>query len=301
MKNTINYFYNLVTYDIHQTGKTYYFTIDDASYVFILYDRLIGDINNLYQISTSLFNQKIYCHQIIMNNRRELVTSINGEQYILLRIYINNNNVITIDDILYFNYLGVGNQYESLKKDNWYSLWTKKIDYYEDQIREFGKKYPLIRESFSYFVGVTETGIMLLQNVETNNSSLVIAHKRIKHNTTYFELYNPLNFVVDCKARNISEYIEDLYINDKVDIEEIKNYLRYSNLNSNELYLFFVRLFYPSFYFDIYDDIILNQKEEDELETAIKKIPKYEKLLKEMYLFLKNYISLPDIEWIIKI
>lgn len=301
MKNAINYFYNLVTYDIHQIGKTHYFTIDDASYVLMPYDRLIGDINSLYEISTNLFRRNIYCHQIIMSNRRELVTNINGEQYILLRIYINNNDKISIDDILYFNFIEVGNQYESLKKDNWYTLWTRKIDYYEDQVREFGKKYPLIRESFSYFVGITETGIILLQNAETNKNSLVIAHKRIKYTTTYFELYNPLNFVVDCKARNISEYLEDLYINDKITIEEIKNYLSYSNLNSNELYLFFVRLFYPSFYFDVYDDIILNQKEDDELKEVIKKIPKYESLLKEMYLFLKNYISLPDIEWIIKI
>ncbi|MGE5455965.1 MAG: hypothetical protein ACM3O4_02560 [Ignavibacteriales bacterium] len=301
MKNAINYFYNLVTYDIHQIGKTHYFTIDDASYVLMPYDRLIGDINSLYEISTNLFRRNIYCHQIIMSNRRELVTNINGEQYILLRIYINNNDKISIDDILYFNFIEVGNQYESLKKDNWYTLWTRKIDYYEDQVREFGKKYPLIRESFSYFVGITETGIILLQNAETNKNPLVIAHKRIKYTTTYFELYNPLNFVVDCKARNISEYLEDLYINDKITIEEIKNYLSYSNLNSNELYLFFVRLFYPSFYFDVYDDIILNQKEDDELKEVIKKIPKYESLLKEMYLFLKNYISLPDIEWIIKI
>lgn len=301
MKNDINYYYNLVTNDIHQTGKKYYFTINEEQYVFIPYDRLINDINNLYEISINLFRQNIYCHQIVMNNKKELVTNLNGEPYILLRIYINNNEKININDIFYFNFIAVGNQYESLKKNNWYSLWTRKIDYYEEQIREFGKKHPLIRESFSYFIGVTETGIMLLQNSGITDNSLVIGHKRIKQNTNYFELYNPLNFVIDCKARNFSEYIKDSYINDKITIEEIKDYLKYSNLNSNELYMFFIRLFYPSFYFDVYDDIILNQVDEKELEESIKKIPKYETLIKEMYLFLKNYVSIPDIEWIIKI
>ena len=301
MKNTINYYYNLVAYDIHQIEKKYYFTINEEQYVFVPYDRPVNDIKGLYEISTYLFQQNIYCHQMVINNRKELITSINGEPYILLKKYINNNDNINLNDILYFNFITIGDQYELLKKNNWYFLWTRKIDYYEGQIREFGRKYPLIRESFSYFIGVIETGVMLLNNVETTKNPLVVGHKRINRNTSYFELYNPLNFIVDCKARNISEYIKDLYIYEKITIEEAKKYLERSNLNSDELYMFFVRLFYPSFYFDVYDDIILNQKDEKELEEVIKRIPKYETLIKEMYLYLKNYISIPDIEWIIKI
>ena len=41
-------------------------------------------------------------------------------------------------------------------------MWIRKIDYFEYQISQFGKKYPIIRESFNYYVGLAENGISLL-------------------------------------------------------------------------------------------------------------------------------------------
>ncbi|MDD4607915.1 MAG: hypothetical protein PHD10_02095 [Bacilli bacterium] len=300
MKNAINYYYNLITYDIHQIGKTYNFSVNNEPYVLLIYERPANEINSIYEISTNFFYQNIYIHQIIPNNQKELITMINNEPYVLLKIYIPSENKITIDDIILFNSLTYNNKADVLKKNNWHELWSKKIDYYEEQIREFGIKYPLIRESFSYFIGLTETGIMLLQNFQ-DNSQLVISHKRINHNTTFFDLYNPLNFILDSKSRNICEYLKSLFFNDKITTDQIKKYLQYSNFNSNELYLFFARLFYPSFYFDIYDDVIFDQKKEKELQDIINKTSAYEQLIKEIYFYLKNYINLPEIEWIIKI
>ncbi|MDD2435282.1 MAG: hypothetical protein PHO63_03410 [Bacilli bacterium] len=300
MKNALNYYYNLITNDIHQIDKTYSFSVNNEPYLFILSERQPNEINSLYEISTNLFKQNIYTHQIIPNNNRELITMINNEPYILLKLYINSDTKITFDDLILYNYFISNNHTKTLNKNNWRDLWMQKMDYYEEQIREFGVKYPLMRESFSYFIGLTETGIMLLQGFK-DDSQLVISHKRINSNTTLFDLYNPLNFIIDSKSRNICEYIKSMFFNDKISAEQIKQYLQYAGFNSSELYLFFVRLFYPSFYFDIYDDIIYNQKKEKELLHIIAKIPDYERLIKELYLYLKNYITLPEIEWIIKI
>ena len=41
-----------------------------------------------------------------------------------------------------------------------------------------------------------------------------ILHKRIKLNSTLFDLYNPLNLIIDFKVRDFAEYIKDCLIND---------------------------------------------------------------------------------------
>ena len=72
------------------------------------------------------------------------------------------------------------------------------------------------------------------------------------------------------------------------------------NLNEIDYKLFFIRLLYPSFYFDIYEQIVNNEIEEEELKKIINKIPEYETLIKKTYVYIKNNNFLPDIEWIKK-
>jgi len=139
----------------------------------------------------------------------------------------------------------------------------------------------------------------LLYKIE-NNDNLVISHRRVKHDSIIQDLYNPLNLVVDSKVRDISEYFKSCFINNKININDVKNYFNQVQLTQKELYLFFLRMLFPSFYFDLYINIIddnLNQKEYDKV---ISKINDYQKLIKELYWYLKPYANLPDIEWIIK-
>ena len=69
-------------------------------------------------------------------------------------------------------------------------------------------------------------------------------------------------------------------------------------MNENEVYYFFVRMFYPSFYFDCYEDIINGKVDEYKIKEVIEITPFYEKLLKELYQYLKMYIQIPEIEWL---
>lgn len=83
-------------------------------------------------------------------------------------------------------------------------------------------------------------------------------------------------------------------------LEEIEYYIQYSGLSVSELQLFFIRLLYPSYYFDIYEDVIDGIIAEENLVKILKRIPDYEKTLKQIYLYLRSYIALPELEWIIK-
>jgi len=297
MKNAINYYYNIVTYDIRHNGKTYRFNADNYEYLLCICEYPVEELEEIYKLSSFLLQLNVYVHKIILNNNNQIITYINNEPYILMQILIKENRKINLNDIMLFNKLPMYNYFNSLRKNNWREFWMKKIDYFEYQIRELGLKYSLIKESFNYFIGMTETAISLLYNFEYDYN-FVIAHRRVLKSSTLYDLYNPLNLIIDSRVRDVSEYFKNSFFKDILNLEEIQSYI--VTLNKQEMYLFFVRMLFPSFYFDLYEKIIMGKVEEKELITIIDKINDYQLLMKNIYWFLRNYINLPDIEWIIK-
>lgn len=299
MKNAINYYYNLVTYDIRRFNKQYRFSVSDNEYLLCPCEYSLEELEEIYKLDLFLLQMNVYVHKIILNNNNQIITYINDEPYLLMQILVSDNRIINIDAILNFQNLPVYNYFPKLQKNNWRDFWIKKIDYFEYLFNELGIKYSFLSTSFNYFVGITETAISLLYKIE-NNDNLVISHRRVKHDSIIQDLYNPLNLVVDSKVRDISEYFKSCFINNKININDVKNYFNQVQLTQKELYLFFLRMLFPSFYFDLYINIIddnLNQKEYDKV---ISKINDYQKFIKELYWYLKPYANLPDIEWIIK-
>ena len=89
-------------------------------------------------------------------------------------------------DINYLNSIIITNNIDN----NWDYLWSTKIDYLEYQINQSGKKYPLIVESFSYFVGLTENAISYAKNATLElkkdyNNIGVITHKKLNINSAH--------------------------------------------------------------------------------------------------------------------
>lgn len=301
MKNTINYFYNLEPDNIHQQDKIFKFNIGNKNYVFLPCYRTEKEIDDLYSLSTSLLSQGIYCHQMILNNNSSKVTMVNNIPYILLYIYIIDSRNITYEDLVWFSNISMNSSENSLRRDQWLYLWSEKIDYFEYQVSQFGKTFPLLRESFSYFVGMTETGISFLKNINTNNKSLSLSHGRIKKDNTLFDLYNPLNFIIDSKTRDICEYFKSRFFDGENIIYDVIDYITSNNLNETDCLLLYARMFFPTFYFDVFELIVHNQLSEKEILKIIHKINDYELFLNKLHNYLKQIMSIPNIEWISKI
>ena len=292
MKNAIRYYYGLSANDIRLFNKNYYF-FDKFQYVLYEYDRNPSDIDDIYNLSMELISKNIFCHQLIVNKDKKLITNINGNLYVLLKVFIENR-AINFNDVVLFNQINIMGNYEKLRRDNWFRLWCDNVDYFEYQISEFGKKYRLVNESFSYFIGLTETGISLCRK----QHSITLSNKRLKYNDTLFDLYNPINFIIDVRGRNICEFFKSCFFNNINLVNEVKTYIL--KLNSEEMYMFFVRLFYPSFYFDNFQKIINKEVSDNVLKKTISKIDEYQNMVTSMYYFLKKYINLPEVEWIQK-
>lgn len=300
MKNAINYYYNLNPEEIHQINKKYRFKIKYIEYLFEPFNKNIDEIKNIYTLHEYLINIGYYCHKIILNNNREILTNINGTNYIMLQTYIKNR-VIELNDLLIFNNLYVDQtKFEKLKREDWYNLWANKIDYVEYQISQFGKKYSLIRESSDYYIGIVENCISLLKNIEKGKTITTINHNRTTTTTTLIEYLNPATFILDTRIRDISEYFKDCIIKQIDIIDTIKRYIYYNNLNIYEINLLFIRILYPSYYLDLCENILEGKEKEEKLKEILDKVEPTEKYIKKIYLELKPIGNIPEIEWLTK-
>ncbi len=303
MKNAINFYYNLKPENVNNYNNYYYFYYNKYLYVLLLYNEDLKYINDIYNLNVSLLSLNIPIHQIIINKNNSIISLINNNYYILYKILIKNyNRKINIKDINYLNSIIITNNIDN----NWDYLWSTKIDYLEYQINQSGKKYPLIVESFSYFVGLTENAISYAKNATLElkkdyNNIGVITHKKLNINDTLFNLYDPLNITIDYKIRDLAEYIKNSFFEDNFNIfNELNYYFKKNYLSIYLIRLLFARILYPSFYFNLYDDIISNKKEEKELLKITSRINEYEQYLYEIYLYLKKIYNIPEVEWLKK-
>lgn len=300
MKNAIQYYYGLYPKDISKSNGSYFFEYQKAHYYLTPYNRSMEELLELQKISLQLFEKRVFCHQFILNHQQELITVINQIPYVLLCVFVKAEEPISIEYVLFFSNLTVNDGEKSpLKRNHWKSLWMEKNDYFEYQVNQFGKQFPKIRESFSYFIGLSEIGIALLNEVHIH-PDLVISHRRIHPKDTLFDLYNPLNFVLDYKERDIIEYCKGAMLEEENMAPILENYIQIMNLQEGELKLLLARAFYPTFYFDRYEKIINQHVEESILDDVIVNQEKYEYFLSHLYTFLRTKIVLPDMPWLTK-
>ena len=299
MKKALNYYYNLNPTSIHQSNGDYRCYIEGEEYLLSLYAKDNYNVTSAYELGNYLLQRQIPCHQIILNKNREIITFINNNPYILLKIFIKNRP-ININDILFFSSLKIQNdQFLDLQKKNWDELWMQKIDYFEYQISQIGKKYPIVRESINYYIGLAENSIILFNEFKQNiNYNVSVCHQRIKNDLGIIEFYNPINFIVDNKTRDLSEYIKEQFFFNVYSIDEAIRDISSFSLEINQYGIFLARLFFPTYYFDCYEDVISGKCDEKELLKIINKNSKYLEFLKGLYIYLKKIINLPEIEWL---
>ena len=304
MNNLFYYYYNLnnVKYNEYKNVIAFKYNYDD--YFFVPLNRPKEDLSELYNITIELLNKKTPCHKFILNNRNSLITEYKSKEYVLLKTNKKYNDEVNLFDINNnMNKLILNSQNNKLYRNNWGKLWEDKVDYFEYQISKLGKNKKIILNSFSYYIGLAENAISYVNETYKkyfNNEKLTLSHKRLFSPNYSLNYYNPLSFIFDYKSRDIGEYIKMSFFNDDITIEEIENFLAKQNLTNFEANLLIARLLYPSYYFDIYEQVMNNNAKEDNLINVIDKSQKYEKLLNKIYYFLNKKNPLIYIEWIFK-
>ena len=305
MKNIINYYYNLNPNKIKQIFNYYYFYINNELYNFIIYTRNPKDIKAIYEFNQNMIKKNILVNEIINNTTNTIITYINQIPYILVKISININKPITLPEIYYLSSNNIPYKNE-LMRANWANLWSKKIDYLEYHQEQNTKKYPILSESFDYFIGMAENAITYINNISPNikiekTDIGVISHDKLKLDDTIYSLYDPTNIIIDHKARDIAEYIKLAFFKDNYKIfEELDEYFKHNYFSFYGINLLIARIIYPSFYFELYDEVIQGITNESSILKITSRIDDYENYLNDILNYFHKYYPIQDINWLKK-
>ena len=290
MKNYINYYYNLLISEIRKSDIYYTFFIDNVEYSFVPFN---GNFDKLYENYIITIQNRRYVHEIIFNKFKNIISIYNDMPYILIKKNIIINDKISHEYIMSYDFP----VYKKIRIE-WKDLWKNKINYYEYQIKEIGYKYTTIKESFSYYIGISECAISLLNYVDYNEVKPYMQHKRINYKERITDFCDPLNLIIDSKVRDISEYLKLNYLYEEISLNDSIDIINSIDLNRSEAIMLLCRLLYPSYYFDMYDLIIQEKIKSEKINFYIKKNVYYETFLKHIYSLLKIKYKIPIIEWL---
>ncbi|CCY45103.1 spore coat protein YutH [Clostridium sp. CAG:1193] len=311
MNNYIDYYYNLYPNTIEKVGRNYRFFLNNEKYYIIMYERNLEEMDTLVKLNKEMIERGSLVHEIVLTKDGKAVFLCDNNSYALLRVYINENIPIKIEDIFYMlDYNDTIKPNNIIGRMNWANLWSSKVDYFEYHIGHLIKKYPYIYKTIDYYLGLAENAISYVKDIKTPASLISICHRRIGVTSTLFDLYNPFNLVIDYKVRDIAEYIKSVFfygenscvegvvnsenmIVDKCNIILERIFKKYI-FDNEALKLLFARLLFPSYYFDLYENVIDNSLNENVISCIIKKSSAYEEFLK--IILLKTPI--PYVEWL---
>lgn len=307
MKETIEYYYNLDIDVIEELDGKYHFKIDNQDLFFVFFNRNIDELNDILEVCNEMIIKGIMVHEVIRNNMGSYLTKVGDYQYVLFRVSNASEEYDIFDMVNITSKLVLNNSKSMLYRNNWGTLWSEKVDYFEYQIRELGVDKTIVKSSFSYYIGLAEVAISYVNNTNLvygnmSSSNVVLSHRRVYYPNYRLNYLNPLSFVFDLEVRDVAEYLKSMFFKKDIDycIDELKSYLSIRKLDIYLYQMFFARLIYPTYYFDVYESVMNKNVSEEELIKVIKRCNDYEEFLKKTYLEISKYAVIDKIDWLIK-
>lgn len=292
MKNVIYTYYNILVSDINKSGNNYFFYFNNELYYFYLVLNDIGTIEFVYKY---IVDNRLESFEIVTSKDGTLFCEVDDKKYSLLKIKGILKYEIKFDE---FKFYPVDS-----KPHNWGDLWSERLDYYELQIRELGYNYQTVLNSFGMFAGLAENAILYYNlTIKKFDEKYIVAivHNRMKYPCYLIDYNNPLNFIVDYHIRDVAEYLKEYMISNDFDIQNVFLLIDKMNLNNLMFNLLYSRLLYPTFYFDVFDKIILEDGVDSDIIFTLNIVDKYLSMLKEIFIKYKERYVMFDIEWINK-
>lgn len=292
MKNSIMYNYNFSNISLLKCKSGYKFKYNNNLYLF----QKVMNVDEALEIFELVRDSKIY-YSFVFNKDKSIFTYVGSYVFVLLKT--NDNKISDINKFILLNDVPIVDSTKfKLNRSNWGVLWENKQDYFEYQMKHLKGKYMLVDRTFDYFTGLCENAISYFNNNILNKANLekklFICHDRI----TTESFFNPLYLVIDYRARDISEYLKFLFFSGKSHDFDVLNFLSNIKFDRDDWILVFCRMLYPSYYFDVYEQVVNGIYKQDELDHIVSLVENYELFLKEIYVYLKNNYDIPSVDWL---
>lgn len=293
MKNVIYTYYNILLDEINKDSNNYFFYFNNDLYIFYL---VLNDINVVELIYNFIKENNIESFEIVLNKDGKLFCDVDNKKYSLLKIKGILKYEIKFEEFKFY----------PIDKEpyNWGELWSERLDYYEIQLRELGYNYQTVLNSFGMFSGLAENAILyfnMSKRMFNDNEVVGIVHNRMNYPCYLIDYNNPLNLVIDYNIRDIAEYIKSYLLSDAYDVNNVLLLLERLNVNNLMFNLLYSRLMYPTFYFDVFDKIILEDGKDSDIVDVLNVVDKYLDMLNKVYLKFKDKYSMLNVEWLNRI
>ena len=186
------------------------------------------------------------------------------------------------------------------------ALLDQRLEYIENQclvnLNFDNDSHYLLYEYAMYSVGMAINALQYISDInldfKKNKYLTTLTHRRIKKMDKY-DIFNPFNLIVDHSSRDLAE----LYKNDLIDLNLLLQICNRYNYSVDEYEYLLARLLYPTFIFDVIEDISTSNSYEDNSSTIYYAIAKQNQLfdkIKDFYKYIINTFSVRPISWINK-
>lgn len=250
--NLIFYLYGIKIDYIRQRENEYIFFFNDDFYVFKecfdTEEKLI--FLNKFNLTNNRF------HILIKNRYSHFLSSFNNSFYVLMKVRIKTNRLVVLADVLENNFVLSTIDERDL---NWMRLWKEKVDQVELYINKVNLEINNLA-IINYFLNLSDLSINYYnEHIRGDLVPLTLCHKRMSINLDLYGYYSVVDVVFDHYMRDVAEFIKcDIYSDKMLDINKYKTIV-----GSRDIHLLISRLLFPTYFFDIFDDYVLNNKSFD--------------------------------------
>lgn len=285
-------------------------TLKDNSFIFQDYNFLIAACNEdeegvskLNGLITSLQNVFEKDVVYIVKNKYDKFISNTNDNNICLLTYKNSNN-ININHFIKMHLSYINSFNYKVDINEIIALWDQRLEYIQNQcllnLNFDNESHLTLYEYTLYSIGFALNALQYLSDIQIDflkeKYISTLTHRRIKK-MDKFELFNPFNFIIDHSSRDLAE----LYKNDLIDIKSLLDICSYYGYSIDEYEYLLARLLYPTFIFDIVEDIATDNFTYDftsQIYYAIAKQNKQIDKLKKLYDKLSSTMNIRPIEWL---
>lgn len=304
MKETVEYTYNIEVDDFYETDEYSSFKYNNEFFLLCLYKRNKEDIEDIISCSREVKEKKFISFDIMFNKENSAITQIDDKFYVLIKLPINYYEEIDLFEMIeYSNKFVLNENKKSMYKNNWKELWSAKTDYFEYQVSELGNGKYIVLDSFSYYIGLAENAIAMVDKANKfnefgKNAEISLSHRRVYYPNYLLNYCNPISYIIDLYVRDFAEYIKSCFYENEDAYLELITFLKAKKLSNYSYQMLYARLIFPSLYFDLYEKAIIDKDQEEEIIKIVRRADEYEIFLKKAYNLINSYSKIENLTWL---